>query len=49
MCEQLLLLLHVNVKAGYGFGNSGLTLDLVYNPLGAFLPPPQDKLEEKYV
>mmetsp|Transcript_18144 Transcript_18144/g.27465 ORF Transcript_18144/g.27465 Transcript_18144/m.27465 type:complete len:388 (-) Transcript_18144:186-1349(-) len=32
-------------EAGYG---SELPLDLVYNPLGAFLPPPQAKLEEKY-
>ena len=27
---------------------TGLTLDLVYNPLGAFLPPPQESLELKY-
>lgn len=33
--------------AGYGVDPS-LPLDLVYNPLGAFLPPPQDKLEEQY-
>eukprot|EP00466_Bigelowiella_natans_P020733 jgi/Bigna1/55107/estExt_Genewise1Plus.C_510067 len=35
----------------FGYGKQhggGLTLDLVYNPLGAFLPPPQDALEEKY-
>lgn len=32
-------------EAGYG---RELPLDLVYNPLGAFLPPPQAKLEEKY-
>ena len=31
--------------AGYG---TDLPLDLVYNPLGAFLPPPQAALEEKY-
>jgi len=35
-------------EAGYGQPNSGLTLDLVYNPLGAFLPPPQGSLESKY-
>ncbi|CAM9292768.1 unnamed protein product, partial [Chrysoparadoxa australica] len=34
--------------AGYGVEGSGLTLDLVYNPLGAFLPPPQEALQEKY-
>lgn len=33
--------------AGYGT-NPDLTLDLVYNPLGAFLPPDQTKLEEAY-
>ena len=25
-----------------------MKLDLVYNPLGAFLPPPQEKLEGQY-
>jgi radical SAM/Cys-rich protein len=33
---------------GYGRPGSGLLLDLVYNPVGAFLPPPQAKLEAKY-
>eukprot|EP00968_Pinguiococcus_pyrenoidosus_P028543 scaffold7938_cov286-Pinguiococcus_pyrenoidosus.AAC.1 len=33
---------------GYGMPDSGLYLDLVYNPLGAFLPPPQAALEDKY-
>jgi radical SAM/Cys-rich protein len=33
---------------GYGQSGSGLTLDLVYNPLGASLPPPQAALEEDY-
>ncbi len=32
-----------------GFGTaSNLKLDLVYNPQGIFLPPPQAKLEEEY-
>jgi radical SAM/Cys-rich protein len=35
-------------EAGYGIEGSGLLLDLVYNPLGAFLPPEQQKLEEQY-
>ena len=35
-------------EAGYGVPGSGLDLDLVYNPLGAFLPPEQTKLEEQY-
>lgn len=36
-------------EAGYGKADRpDLKLDLVYNPLGAFLPPPQVKLEDKY-
>ena len=33
---------------GYGVAGSGLTLDLVYNPQGASLPPPQVALEADY-
>jgi radical SAM/Cys-rich protein len=33
---------------GYGHEGSGLTLDLVYNPQGPSLPPPQAKLEADY-
>jgi radical SAM/Cys-rich protein len=33
---------------GYGRDGSGLTLNLVYNPLGAALPPPQAELEADY-
>jgi radical SAM/Cys-rich protein len=33
---------------GYGNPESGLALNLVYNPLGASLPPPQEKLEADY-
>jgi radical SAM/Cys-rich protein len=33
---------------GYGRGGSGLELNLVYNPQGPNLPPPQDKLEQDY-
>jgi radical SAM/Cys-rich protein len=33
---------------GYGGPGSGLELDLVYNPLGASLPPPQAELEARY-
>lgn len=32
----------------YGVPGSGLELSLVYNPIGAYLPPPQAKLEEQY-
>jgi radical SAM/Cys-rich protein len=33
---------------GYGRPESPLRLDLVYNPVGAFLPPPQEQLEADY-
>jgi radical SAM/Cys-rich protein len=33
---------------GYGLEASGLALDLVYNPQGASLPPPQARLEADY-
>ncbi len=33
---------------GYGHAGTGLTLDLVYNPQGAVLPPPQQALERDY-
>jgi radical SAM/Cys-rich protein len=33
---------------GYGREGSGLVLDLVYNPQGPSLPPPQEKLEADY-
>ncbi|MBL8473677.1 MAG: arsenosugar biosynthesis radical SAM protein ArsS [Rhodocyclaceae bacterium] len=35
-------------QKGYGRPGSGLMLNLVYNPQGAQLPPPQDKLEADY-
>ena len=35
-------------SVGYGQEGSGLILNLVYNPVGAFLPPPQEKLEADY-
>jgi len=40
-------LLELNDK-GYGQSEDKLTLDLVYNPIGAFLPPDQKELEKKY-
>jgi radical SAM/Cys-rich protein len=33
---------------GYGRAGSPLALNLVYNPVGPHLPPPQDKLEQDY-
>ena len=38
---------HLN-EFGYGRPGSGLTLNLVYNPQGAVLPPAQEKLEQDY-
>ncbi|MFD2228961.1 arsenosugar biosynthesis radical SAM (seleno)protein ArsS [Alkalimarinus sediminis] len=35
-------------QLGYGIEGSGLLLNLVYNPGGAFLPPPQQQLELDY-
>lgn len=35
-------------QLGYGREDSKLQLNLVYNPLGAFLPPSQKALEEEY-
>jgi radical SAM/Cys-rich protein len=35
-------------EAGYGEPGSGLLLDLVYNPVGAHLPPDQHSLEQAY-
>ncbi len=40
--------LHILNELGYGMPNSHLTLSLVYNPGGAFLPPPQAALEADY-
>lgn len=37
----------LNAK-GYGKKGTGLTLNLVYNPAGAFLPPAQGALEKEY-
>ena len=35
-------------RLGYGTGNGSLRLDLVYNPQGPTLPPPQKTLEDDY-
>jgi radical SAM/Cys-rich protein len=35
-------------ELGYGQSESGLVLNLVYNPVGPYLPPPQDQLEQDY-
>jgi radical SAM/Cys-rich protein len=40
--------LHLLNDLGYGLRGTNLTLDLVYNPVGAFLPPAQAELEARY-
>ena len=40
--------LHLLNSLGYGKSDTGLKLDLVYNPTGPFLPPSQEKLERDY-
>lgn len=35
-------------EVGYGIAGTGLVLNLVYNPAGAFLPPSQASLEKEY-
>ncbi|MGD2119590.1 MAG: arsenosugar biosynthesis radical SAM protein ArsS [Chromatiales bacterium] len=35
-------------ELGYGQQDSGLQLNLVYNPVGAYLPPGQQQLEDDY-
>jgi len=45
--DSLQALLMLN-GVGYGIEGSGLVLNLVYNPAGAFLPPSQAALEKEY-
>ncbi len=35
-------------QLGYGRSDSGLVLNLVYNPVGAFLPPKQEAIEAQF-
>jgi radical SAM/Cys-rich protein len=35
-------------RVGYGVEGGGLVLNLVYNPVGAFLPPPQGSVEADF-
>ena len=47
--QRSIAALHALNDLGYGMeGSERLRLDLVYNPLGAFLPPDQKDLEVKY-
>jgi radical SAM/Cys-rich protein len=45
--KSILALRRLN-EAGYGIEGSGLVLKLVYNPVGAFLPPPQGSIEADF-
>ncbi|MDH4305327.1 MAG: arsenosugar biosynthesis radical SAM protein ArsS [Nitrospira sp.] len=46
--EKSLEALRLLNRLGYGRPNSGLTLNLVYNPVGAFLPPKQEAIEAQF-
>ena len=46
--EQSIKALKMLNKVGYGRENSDLTLNLVYNPSGAFLPSGQDGMEKQF-
>src|SRR5215510_13483549 len=46
--ERSIAALHRLGALGYGEPGSGLELDLVHNPQGASLPPPQAELEARY-
>lgn len=45
--KSITALLRLN-EAGYGIEGSGLKLDLVYNPAGAFMPGDQDALQAEF-
>ena len=46
--EDSIKALKILNKVGYGMEGTGLVLNLVYNPAGAFLPPVQLILEKEY-
>ncbi len=46
--EKSVEMLHLLNQTGYGLPDSGLELDLVSNPAGAFLPPEQGKVQQKF-
>jgi radical SAM/Cys-rich protein len=45
--ESVAVLKQLN-KIGYGHKNSGLILDLVSNPTGAYLPPSQEQAQQRF-
>ncbi|MGH7165120.1 MAG: arsenosugar biosynthesis radical SAM (seleno)protein ArsS [Nitrospiraceae bacterium] len=46
--EKSMQALRLLNKLGYGVEGSGLTLNLVHNPVGAFLPPKQEVIEAQF-
>ena len=46
--EKSLEALRLLNRLGYGRPESGLVLNLVYNPVGAFLPPKQEAIEAQF-
>ena len=46
--EKSIAALHRLNAVGYGVEGSGLVLNLVYNPVGAFLPPAQGSIEADF-
>lgn len=46
--EKSLEALRLLNRLGYGRPDSGLVLNLVYNPVGAFLPPKQEAIEAQF-
>ena len=46
--EKSIEALHRLNQLGYGKPDSGLALNLVYNPVGAFLPPKQESIEAQF-
>lgn len=46
--EKSLRALRLLNRLGYGAEGSGLILNLVHNPVGAFLPPKQDAIEAQF-
>ena len=46
--EDSITALQMLNAVGYGMEGSGLTLNLAYNPAGAFLPPSQTTLEQEF-
>ncbi len=46
--EKSMVALRLLNRLGYGRPDSGLTLNLVYNPVGAFFPPKQEAIEAQF-